>query len=143
MQFVKTSERYIVRLEKGESIIDELTSFCQKENITTGFFYGLGAVLSAELGYYNLKTKKYRTKKFNNPHEIVSLVGNVSIVNNKPFIHAHCVLSNENFECFGGHLKEAVVGGTCEIYLTREEIALERKYDEETGLKLLDCAVKK
>lgn len=139
MQFVKTNSNYIIRLEKGEEIIETLKSFCESEKINTAFFNAIGAALSAEIAYYDLPNKKYLTKELNSPHEIVSLNGNVTIVDEKPFVHAHGVFSNENLECKGGHLKEGVVGATCEIFLTKQDIELKREFDPEIGLKLLDC----
>lgn len=139
MQFLKTQENYIIRLEKGEKIIEEMTSLCENENILTGYFSGIGAVLSAEVAFYDLDNKKYLSKNLEEPHEITSLTGNVAVIKDRPFIHAHCVLSNKKFECMGGHLKEAVVGATCEIYLFKESIKIKRKLDEKIGLNLLDC----
>ena len=139
MQFVKDKDNYILRLEKGEEIISTLTQFCKEENITTGFFSGIGAILSAELAFYNLFKKEYELKELSETHEIASLTGNIALVENSPFVHIHCVLSNNKFECFGGHLKNGVVGATCELYLAKETTTIERKFDEKIGLKLLDC----
>lgn len=141
MQFVKANNSYIIRLEKGESIIKELELFCQKENISTAFLSGLGAILSATLAFYNLEKKEYELKKLSETCEIVGLVGNITLVEGKPFVHLHCVLSNNKFECFGGHLKEGTVGATCEIHLTKVGTEIERNLDEKIGLKLLDCSV--
>lgn len=141
MQFTKSNSRYIIRLIRGEPIIETLSDFCLKEKIGTGGLWAIGAVLSAEIGFYHLDKKDYNFKKFDSPHEIASMIGNIAIIDDKPFLHVHTVLANENFACIGGHLKEAVVGATCEVYLTNLEIQLERKLDEEIGLKLLDCKV--
>ncbi len=140
MQFVKSDKHYVIRLEKGEPIISRVTEFCEENNITSGLFHGIGAALSAEIGFYNLADKEYSWKKINEPMEIVSLTGNISLVEDKPFLHIHIVLSNSDFECFGGHLKDATVGATCEIYLTDSLTKIERKMDEEIGLKLLNCS---
>lgn len=140
VQFVKSDNTYIIRLEKNESVIDELTKFCEKESINTATFSGIGAVSSATLAFYNLGSKEYEFKTFSQDHEVVSLTGNVSLVENKPFLHIHCVLSNDKFECFGGHLKKGVVGATLEIRLTNLNIKIERELDNDTGLKLLNCS---
>ena len=103
-----------------------------------GFITGIGAVLEAELGYYDLPSKRYAWKKFSNTQEIVSLTGSISTSENKLNLHAHIVLSDEHYQAHGGHLKEATVGGTCEILLRRFDTKLQRQYDKETGLNLLD-----
>lgn len=139
MEFVKSNIGYVIRLEKGERLVEKLTEFCKEKNIHSGIFNGIGAVLAAEIGFYNLGKKEYEFKKFNQLLEIASLIGNVSLVDGEPFLHIHVVVSDNNFQCFGGHLKEAIVGATCEVYLTDFELTLVRKFDSEIGLNLLEC----
>jgi predicted DNA-binding protein with PD1-like motif len=137
MKFQKSEGTFIIRLEKGEKIIETLTSFCEKKGIKSGMFHAIGAVLTAELGFYDLGKKEYQFKKFEDLHEIISLTGNVSLVEEKPFLHVHCVLSDKNYNCHGGHLKEGEVGATCEVCLIPSGSKIEREYDQEVGLKLL------
>jgi predicted DNA-binding protein with PD1-like motif len=141
MVFRKTENGYILRLIRNEKIVEKLTDFCIKENIRSGVFYGIGAVLEAEIGFYKLDKKEYKFKKLDRPQEIVSLTGNVALVENKPFLHIHIVLASDDFVCSGGHLKEAVVGATCEVYLFAFKAAIERVFDKEIGLKLLNCKI--
>ncbi|MEK7571238.1 MAG: PPC domain-containing DNA-binding protein [Patescibacteria group bacterium] len=143
MQYQKTEKDYFIRLMMGENLVEKLTTFCVEKGINTGVLQGIGTASQVEIGAYNLKEKAYHWKVFNKNLEIVSLTGNVSLVDDKPFLHMHTVLSDENYACFGGHLKEAIVGPTCEIFLTNLETAISREYDESTGLKLLACVSSK
>lgn len=140
MEFKQTSKGYVIRLVRGEKIISELKQFCQKKNISSGIFFGIGAVEEATLGFYHLSTKTYEFRHLSQALEIVSLTGNVSIVDNEPFLHIHGVFSDSNLFCLGGHLEEGNVGPTCEIYLIDFEDTIERVFDEEIGMKLLSCA---
>lgn len=137
MNSIKTDKGFIIRLTKGEKIIETLSEFSKNQTIYSGVFQGIGAVLDAQLGFYNLDRKEYEFKKIESLHEIVSMNGNISRVDNQPFLHIHIVLASNNLQCIGGHLKEAAVGATCEIYLTPFDTELTRQFDEETGLKLL------
>lgn len=137
MKYKHSKHAFLIRLVKGEEIINTLTKLLKKETIYAAHFSGIGAVQSATLGFYNLKKKKYRWKKFKEC-EVVSLTGNVTVLNDKLFIHAHMVVSDSKFNCYGGHLKEAVVGATLEIVLERLAGKAERKFDEEIGLNLLE-----
>lgn len=141
MQFAKSKNSYVIRLEKDEEIIESLEKFCKSNAVKSANLWAIGAVLWAELGFYHLDKKEYSFKKLNSPLEIASLIGNVSQADGKPFLHIHAVFADENFNCIGGHLKEAMVGATCEVHLVDFEKNIERKYDSETGLKLLDCAL--
>lgn len=133
----------VVRLERGEEVFATLMSFCDREGIQAATFSALGAVKDAKLGYYDLATKQYGSKEYKDDHEVASMTGNVALVDGKPFLHIHTVLSGaapgtEN-QCIGGHLFAATVAVTLEVHLTVYEEPLTRTLDERIGLKLLDC----
>lgn len=138
MTFKKTDKGYLIRLARGESIMTTLHDFCEEKGIRAGLLQGIGGVMAAEVGFYNLGKKEYEFKKLNEVLEIASLLGNVSIVEGKPFLHIHIVLADKDQKTYGGHLKEASVAGTCEIYLVELADEVTRSTDPETGLKLWD-----
>ncbi len=127
---------YHFRLEKGDEIVEAITAFCEHNDIKAARLEGIGAVMEAELGFYDLEKQKYHHKKFGEM-EIVSLLGNISLVDDKPFLHAHMVLSGRDFSAVGGHLFNGIVGATCEIFLTPLPHSMKRKHIPEIGLKLL------
>lgn len=137
MRYVKDGARIILRLDDGDEIISSLKAICKKEKIKSAFFSGLGAAKRAEIAHYNPKTKKYKTKKPKGPLEIVSLTGNVAMLQGEPVVHAHVCFSVPDFSTFSGHLMSAEVYPTCEILMTPFGIKIERKFDEKTGLNLL------
>jgi hypothetical protein len=70
---------------------------------------------------------------------MVSCVGNVSLSDGKPFVHAHVVLADERGSTKAGHLVEGIVFAA-EVHLRRlEGLKLERKYDKATGLWLWEA----
>lgn len=138
MRYRKIQSAYVIRLEKSEKIIERLLEFCEKEKVRAGYFNGLGAVSEAELGYFNAGKKEYSWQKLSGQYEITSFQGNISEMSGKSYIHAHIVIGDSRFGSWSGHLKEAVVDPTCEIFLTKLDTAIRRKKDEETGLNLLD-----
>ncbi len=72
------------------------------------------------------------------PQEIASCVGNISVKDGRPFVHAHAVLADKNGNTKAGHLLEGVVFAA-EVHLRELKGAkLERKYDKVTGLSLWD-----
>ncbi|HEX6258167.1 MAG TPA: PPC domain-containing DNA-binding protein [Candidatus Saccharimonadales bacterium] len=130
--------QYIIRLNKGESLMASLTEFVQKEGIKGAWVNGVGGASSAELGYFNLQTKAYEWRTFSELMEVTSLQGNLATHNGELAWHLHATVSDRNFQAFGGHVKELIVGATLEILLRRFVMPLERTQDEETGLNLLD-----
>jgi len=128
-------QNYIIRIARGEEIIASLKKFCQKEKIKGGFFYGLGAVDEAEIAHYDVSAKKYSSKKFNTVLEMINLTGNIGFFQKEIIIHAHASFADKNMQPLAGHLVEAKISGTAEIFLTKTK-KLEKFYDQETGLKL-------
>ena len=138
MQYKKVNDGYLLKLEKGEEVITQITNFAKENNLLSAHFEAIGAVSSIEIGFYHLDIKKYSSKNINKNLEISSLTGNISRFENEPAIHAHGLFSDENFETMGGHVIKAIVSATCEIYITQYNIPIERKINNEIGLKLLD-----
>ena len=130
--------RYQVVLDQGEKVIETLTDFCERRGIKSGALKGIGAVRHSEIGYYDLSTKEYSFKTYDDDLEVVSLIGNISLVEEKPFIHAHITLGNRDMNTVGGHLKECMVAVTLEIHLITFNEHFTRTHNEHIGLNLLD-----
>ncbi|MFZ2446797.1 MAG: PPC domain-containing DNA-binding protein [Syntrophobacteraceae bacterium] len=139
MKINMTPGRIIVgRLKKGEDLLGGLERICAEEGIKLGEVTALGAVKGARIGYYDQDKRQYFYLEFKEHLEILALVGNVSLKDGKPFVHAHVTFGNEKGEAVGGHLAEGAEVFACE-YSIREYLsaaALERAHDEATGLFL-------
>lgn len=137
MKHVKSGSTSIIRLDRGERIIETLTRFCEKRKVRSGYFQGIGTCRRAELGFFQMAKGRYKFKKLPGDYEITALAGNVSLLDGKPFVHAHIVLGGTDFASHSGHLKEAEVLATCEIVLAPLSRTLTRKFSRSSGLSLL------
>lgn len=138
MKSKKVKDTYIIRLERGENIIETLKNFCNKNKIKCGYFFGIGALGEAELAHYIVENKKYTSKTYKQPLEIVNMNGNITTMNKEVYLHCHIALSDEKMNAIAGHLKEGIISATCEIILVRLNATINRKYHDFTGLNLLD-----
>ncbi len=138
MQYKKFGNSYVIRLEKEDELIASLRGFVEKESITGGFFYGLGAVRDVSLGYFDVEKKEYKEKTFAEDFELTSLVGDVSFAGEKIIVHAHVTLADKDFKVRAGHLNSAKVTATAEVVFHPLQGRLEKKVDPQTGLNLLD-----
>ncbi len=112
MQSRKENEGYWLLLEKGEEIKATIEKWANGERISGAQVWGIGAVDGAELGYFNINSKKYESRKFPGQHEIVSCTGNI----NSEGFHAHLSISNGGFAVFGGHLISAKISVVGEFF---------------------------
>ena len=139
MKATQDGKNHVVILERGEDVIPVLEKYCAENKITSGVFNGIGAVNNIEIGYYDFEEREYHFRSEAGDFEVASMTGNIAIVDDKPFIHVHAVLSrcDKTLECIGAHIKKASVAVTLEVFLTQVDVSLSRAYDECTGLKLI------
>jgi predicted DNA-binding protein with PD1-like motif len=64
-------------------------------------------------------------------------MGNISLLEKQPFLHAHINVSDASCNVKGGHLKSAIISVTCEIFITKCNKKLVRQYDKQVGINLL------
>jgi len=130
------SKELIIRLKYDTDVVQSITEIAKNKGIEAGSFTAIGALKHARLGYYDQENHEYREMKIDSPHEMAGCVGNVSLKDGEPFVHAHVVLSDEKGNTRAGHLLEGIVFAA-EVHLSQlEGPKLERKYDEVTGLSL-------
>ena len=138
MRFQQFDGRYIVRLESGEPVVGTLTDFLRAERVEFANLSAAGAVQWVLLGYWNAETRAYEYRECEGQLEVVSFQGNSSLKDGEPFLHIHGVFSWRDFSAFGGHLAEARVHPTLEVWLRTEPVPVRRVRDEASGLDLLD-----
>lgn len=126
-------------LRRGDELMSALKMYAKENNFPSAWLQaGLGGAESVVLSFYDLDTKEYKDRTFNEPLEIVSLQGNLSFVDEEPFWHIHGIFGTHDYQTLSGHVKKLTIALTGELLITPLETPLIRKYDEVTGLKLLD-----
>lgn len=137
MECKQFGSKLVVRMDRGEEILTVMRSLHESHGIKLASISGIGAVSRANIGIFIQDTKEYRTKELTGSMEIVSMAGNISEMNGKCYIHCHVTLTDENYQAWGGHLNEAVVGPTCELVIDIIDGRVNRQFNEEVGLNLL------
>jgi len=94
----------------------------------------IGAIEDPEIGVYNLDTKSYDRKVFPGIWELLSLNGNLALLDGKPFLHAHVAIAGDDYSVKGGHLFDALVGVIVEMFVDPYPTPLPRLACEEIGM---------
>jgi predicted DNA-binding protein with PD1-like motif len=137
MSNYKLLRTIVGQLSYGSDLYDGLTEIIQRENIRLGRIQAIGATTHAIVAYYDQATKTYNPLTFTGGMEILSLNGNISMRDGKPFVHVHILLSDAEGKVFGGHLMKGTKLFACEVTIDEfEGEQLERAQDERTGLFL-------
>jgi len=136
---VKGGKEFIEKVEYGKDLLGFIEDLVKKRRVKAGILTAIGAVQEAKIKYYDQKGKRYRSLRIDEPMELLSCVGNVSTFEGDTIIHCHVVLGDKNGRAYGGHLDYGTRVFSCEMYLREfEGVGLKRKYDQITGLNLLD-----
>ena len=138
MKYNKVDDKIFTSIDKGELVNQSLLNVAEKEGLNSGWVNGLGAISNIEIGYWDIEEKIYVKKTFDEDYELLSLIGNVSLVDNKPFIHTHISFSDTKFKVYGGHLFDAKVIAAAEFCIFTSEYHLHRKLNCDIGLSLWD-----
>lgn len=138
MQYKLHDNTYFVYLEKGEPVVDVLTNFCKEHDILNGHISGIGAMNNIELGAYDTKVGEYIKKIYKNSYELITYQGNIMLLDDEPFIHAHITIGNHNMEIFGGHLFSMNVAVVGEFVIQKVNGKSKRTFNDEIGLATWD-----
>ena len=138
MDYRKFKNQYVIRLDRGEEIVESLKKIADKENIKLAYLTGIGVVGKVTAGVFDTKEKVFKGHTWEGDLEVVSIGGNINTMNGETYVHFHISAADEQGNVFGGHLQEAVISGTGELVLTEIDGTVDRKFDEEIGLNLFD-----
>ncbi len=112
----RKNDRTVIRFDIGEKFPDTLADWCENEKIeSAAIVAGIGMLENIEIGRYD--GKEYLTEKVQPSSEILSLQGNVSMKEGKPFVHLHVSFADEDMSARGGHLFNGTVSMTIELVM--------------------------
>ena len=134
---VGTARGFVGRLDKGSDLVGEIERFCAEQGVVAAQVTVIGAVRQARYAYYEQSDRRYRELGSQTHHEIVGFTGNVSLKDDRPFLHAHATFADAAGDTVGGHLLRGYEVFAAEVMIREMSgVSLVRMPDEETGLAL-------
>lgn len=133
----KIKKAIFARFFEDEDLLETIASAAKQSNVNSGFFFLIGTLKKAVLGYY--KEGKYVPINKAGSLEIVSCMGNISVNDSDELIvHGHMVVSDSEGDAFCGHvLPGCLVDATAELVLIEVESGiLKREFDTRRNLHL-------
>ena len=134
MEYRRFDKTIIVRLDKGEEILEQVKELALKERIKLASVQALGAVDRFTVGVFKTDDKKYLANDFSGSFEIVSLTGTINTMNGEYYSHLHMSAAGKDGSVVGGHLKRAMISVTCEMVITLIDGVVDREFVAELGL---------
>jgi uncharacterized protein len=129
---------HLIVFDTGEEVTEGLRRFARENQIKAGYLSGIGGFEDVTLGFFDFQERQYLPNRIGQWVEVVSLSGNIAEFENDVRVHAHAVVGKRDGTAWGGHLLEAHVRPTLEVILVESPTRLRRRFDDRTGLTLLD-----
>ena len=121
MDYRKFGDTYYLRFDKGEEVISGIKTICQKENIASATFSGIGGCSAAAVQTFLPEKGTFMTEEMEGLLELVCCMGNIVTDQNGALqSHTHALFAymkgGKHFT-IAGHLKSTTVLYTAEIEL--------------------------
>jgi len=128
---------YIGRLPTDSDLVEGIESFCAEQGIAAAWVNAVGAVRHLEYAFYDQGELHYIDLTSATHHEMAGFVGNVSMRDGKPTLHAHASFGDEQGNTVTGHIRKGTVVWVAEVEIRElTDISLVRQHDERTNLAL-------
>ena len=134
MDYRRFEDTLVLRIDRGEEIVEQLREAAAREKILLAEISALGAVGDFTVGVFHTGEKCYHSTSFQGDFEIVSLTGTITEKDGQIYTHLHMSASDMQGHVFGGHLNRAVVSVTCEMVVRIINGHVGRRHLPDVGL---------
>ena len=132
-------KQYAVIFSAGDEAYSGLLDFAEKYHVTSGHFTAIGALNNVVLAWFDPQQKMYRENPIHEQVEVATMTGDFALYQGKPALHTHIVVARQDGTAYGGHVIEATVSPTLEVFVTVDPVPLQRKHDVSSDLALIDA----
>lgn len=136
------AKNYAIILAKGDEVMSGLTDFARQNKVTSASFTAIGAFSHATVAWFDDGRKEFKLIPIEQQVELVSMIGDIALVNDQPAVHTHVSVASSDGTVRGGHVINAFVFPTLELFMTVYPTPLHKESDKATGLKLIDPLLK-
>lgn len=136
-----TKSPFMLVLNKGDDFVDSLLECAKIVKFPSATLTAIGALANTTFGYYDLQNKKYITQTIEGVCELISLMGNITLHENKYVTHLHVSLvklNDPSYSVIGGHLFSANVGILAEINIIPFHAPIIREYSSEFNANIIN-----
>ena len=80
---------HYVKFEKDTLLLESLTEYAIQNKIKTAEISFIGAVQNLNVLYFNQESKEYEEHFFKGGFEVLSGLGNITLLDKTPLVHIH------------------------------------------------------
>src|SRR5271155_2684931 len=135
------TKQYAVIFYQEDEAFSGLLEFAEQYHVTSAHFTAIGALDEAVLGWFDPQRKMYKKIPISGQHEVIAMSGDIALYQGNPVVHTHMVVGGPDGTTRAGHVLDAYVSPTLEVMVTVEPVAMQKRFDPETDLTLIDPAM--
>lgn len=132
---------WAIIFHEGDEIMSGLLDWTLREKVSGGHLSAIGAFSSALFGWFDKNQKAFLNIPVKEHVEVVSLIGDIGLVGDKPALHIHGSIAHSDGTVRGGHLIMGVASPAMELFVTEFVVALHKREDPATTLQIFDLSV--
>src|ERR1700733_14755349 len=125
---------FVIVFETDDDVSAGLQLFLTAERIEAAKLWGIGGFRRATLGYYDMDEKRYLPIEGAEQVEVLSFIANVPTYQEKPRVHAPCLVGHRDGRATGGHFLSGTVRPTLELMVEEIPAGLRRTDRPEIGI---------
>ena len=139
MKYRRFKDTIVVRMDKGDDIMEGINAVIKAEDIKLAHVSALGATDDFTIGIFNNEKRAYDQRHITGAvHEILSLNGTITTMNGKPYIHVHISAASGKGEVVGGHFIGGTICLTCEMVIRIIDGTVDRIHDDVLDINIYD-----
>jgi len=135
-------KNYAIVLAKDDEVISGLSDFARQNKVTSASFTAIGAFSRVTVAWFDDARKEFKLIPIKQQVELFPMIGDIALSGEQPVVHTHVSVASSDATVRGGHLINAFVFPTLELFMTVYSTPLRKRLDEATGLKLIDPSLK-
>lgn len=136
-------KNYVLVFAPGDEVISGIMEFAMKYHVKSAHFTAIRDASAIKFGWFDESRKMFKLHQLKESLEITSLIGDIALNGTTPIVHAHINVATQDGLVHGGHLLEAFVTPTLELFVTVEPAALYKKLNPEFSLFIMNPDLKK
>jgi predicted DNA-binding protein with PD1-like motif len=95
-QIDQSPKTFVVVFTTGDELAKGLSEFATEQGLSAASLKAVGALSSVRLGWFSWESKKYEPSvTLDEQLELLSLIGDVALKDEKPAVHAHAVVGRK------------------------------------------------
>jgi uncharacterized protein len=131
-------QTFLLVFDPADDVVPEIDRFARAERVGAARLTGVGALSQTTLGYFRRETRSYEPIAIDEQVELLSLVGDITLKDDQPLLHAHAVIGHRGGGTSGGHLIAARVWPTLELFVDAYPAKVVKQQRPELGLAVID-----